>query len=90
MLTRTRLVIVALVAVWTMSIYEVPVAARDSHVCSEVCESVSCGDECWLTQSDFDNDYPPTTCGNEGFPCCGDDICDSANEYLFQLQRGLQ
>ena len=74
MLTRTRLLIVGLMAVWAMSIYQVPMAARDSHVCSEVCAAVSCDEECWLTQSDFDNDLPPTSCGAESYACCGDGV----------------
>jgi hypothetical protein len=84
MVTRTRLLIVGLVAVWAISVNEVPVAANDSsHVCSEVCGGSSCDQECWLTQFDFDNDYPSTTCGAESYACCGDGVCDPTNEYCF-------
>ncbi len=62
----------------------VPVAAKDSsHVCSEACEAVSCDQECWLTQFDFDNDYPSTTCGDESYSCCGDGVCDAGTEFCF-------
>ena len=57
------------------------VTARESHVCSEVCGAGgSCGQECWLTQYDFDNDNPSTTCSDEGYECCGDGVCEPSAE----------
>lgn len=81
MLTRTRLLMVAVVSLWAVSLHQMPLAARDSPVCEELCASVSCDEECWLTQFAFDNGYPPTTCGDEGYACCGDGVCDSSIEY---------
>jgi hypothetical protein len=82
--TRRKLVIFGLVALWAMVVNQAPVAAREtSHVCSEACDAVSCDQECWLTQFDFDNEYPSTTCGAESYACCGDGICDAANEPCF-------
>jgi hypothetical protein len=50
----------------------------DSYVCSG---SPSCTAECWLTQFEFDNDYPSTTCEGAGFSdCCGNDECNPSTE----------
>lgn len=56
-------------------------AARSSHVCSELCDgSSTCDAECWLTQFDYDQNYPSTTCGAESFACCGDGMCTTNAE----------
>ena len=77
MATRNRILIVALVGVWLAWPHQVA-QARASHVCSDACGSgASCDTECWLTQFDFDQDNPSTTCGDQSYSCCGDGWCDS-------------
>lgn len=74
---KRRLMLFSLVAAW-MAVGDLPTveAARDSHVCSEICNGgTQCGQECWLTQFEFDQDYPPTSCGDQGYDCCGDGWC---------------
>lgn len=82
MQTRTRIVLVAAVWCWIYGLGTTPtVAARSSHVCDELCGSgASCDAECWLSQFDYDQDYPPTSCGAEGYECCGDGWCDPSTE----------
>jgi len=77
---RKRLLLVALVGLWFGMLTEDAVVARSSHVCEELCGGVTCESECWLTQFEYDNEYPSTTCAAEGFPCCGDDVCSAGNE----------
>ncbi len=60
-----------------------PAAHRvvSSHVCDDVCSGgASCDAECWESQFDYDQNYPSTTCGDQGYACCGDGWCDSAAE----------
>jgi hypothetical protein len=78
MSTRNRILIIALVALW-IGWPNQRTQARSSHVCSDACGSgASCDAECWLTQFDFDQDNPSTTCGDQGYSCCGDGWCDNA------------
>jgi hypothetical protein len=80
MSTRNRILIIALVALW-IGWPNQRTQARSSHVCSDACGSgASCDAECWLTQFDFDQDNPSTTCGDQGYSCCGDGWCDSGAE----------
>jgi hypothetical protein len=76
--TRRRLLL-ALVAIWCVLQHR-EVRADESKVCEDICAEHTCGQECWLTQFDYDNSYPSTTCGDQGFPCCGDGVCDSGHE----------
>jgi hypothetical protein len=88
MSTRVRILLVALVGVWLVTASEVRVAAVEpvpakafSVVCDDLCsQGASCWEECWLTQFEFDQDYPSTTCGDEGYDCCGNDVCDTLTE----------
>ena len=78
MSTRNRLLIIAMVGLWLGWPYQAT-QARASHVCDDVCGSgASCDAECWLTQFDFDQDNPSTTCGDQNYSCCGDGWCDNA------------
>jgi hypothetical protein len=79
MQSRVRLLIVLSLGLWVGMPNRGVLAA--SHVCSELCPGGAfCDAECWLQQSDFDNGYPATTCGGQGYSCCGDGICDTRNE----------
>ena len=81
MQTRKRLLLIALVGVWFGMATQGAAAPRVLHVCEDLCVgAASCGQECWLTQWDFDQDHPSTTCGDEGFDCCGDGTCNSGPE----------
>ena len=78
MSSRNRLVLVLLVGAW-ISLLNRGVAA--SHVCDDVCGSGNdCDAECWLTQFDYDNELPSTTCGEQNYSCCGDGMCDVTQE----------
>lgn len=79
---RKRLLFFALLGIWFMFANQPTVAAKESNkVCDEVCGSgTRCDHECWLTQFDFDQDYPSTTCEAESYACCGDGVCDPAND----------
>ena len=75
---RKRILLAAMVACWIGVMNR---GIQASHVCSDVCDGASCDQECWLTQFDYDNEYPSTTCGDQSYSCCGDGVCDSASEY---------
>jgi hypothetical protein len=79
---RNRLLLLVLLGIWFGLVNGKVLEARDaSHVCDEICGSgASCDQECWLTQFDFDQDYPSTTCGDQDYSCCGDGACDPATE----------
>jgi hypothetical protein len=77
--TRRRLLL-AMVAIWFMFQHR-EVRAFESKVCEDICAESTCDHECWLTQFDYDNSYPSTTCGDQGFSCCGDGFCDTVHEY---------
>jgi len=84
MQTRKRLFLVALLGIW-IAVLNRPAnaAALDEGgvLCEESCgQGNACDHECWLTQFDFDQEYPPTTCGEQSYSCCGDGVCDSAFE----------
>lgn len=83
MRAKTRILMVAIVALW-IGWRDQPMAAvgsESSHVCDDVCSGgAACDAECWLTQFDYDQDYPSTSCGNEGYTCCGDGWCEPASE----------
>ncbi len=74
---RKRLLLLALVGVWFGMATEGGAIVRDSHVCSEMCEARTCEaqTECWLTQFEWENEYPSTTCEAQGYGCCGDGFC---------------
>ena len=81
MQTRKRLLLIALVGIWFGMATQGTAAPRVLHVCEDLCvNAASCGQECWLTQWEFDQDYPSTTCGDEGFDCCGDGTCNAGPE----------
>jgi Cys-rich repeat protein len=81
MRTRKRLLLLGLVAIWIAGLNQSPVtASAPSRLCDSVCGSGSCDRECWLTQFDFDQGYPATTCGDQGYECCGDEFCNPATE----------
>ena len=82
MTIRYRLLVAALVAMWMVApTATTSVSARSSHVCDTLCgDGASCNQECWRTQFDYDQDYPSTTCGAEGFECCGDGTCNPLTE----------
>src|SRR5678815_2605163 len=79
---RKRLLFVALLGIWVgLANQGVAAANVPSHVCDTVCANgATCDAECWLTQWDFDEDHPSTTCGNEGYDCCGDGSCNPQTE----------
>ncbi len=79
---RTRIQFVLLVAVGVWLGGEDRITARfDSHVCEDKCsDGASCDAQCWRTQFEYDQDYPSTTCGAEGYSCCGDGACNPGNE----------
>jgi hypothetical protein len=79
---RTRMLMAVGMWCWIFAVGGVPTAAaRSGHVCDEICGSGSaCDAECWLSQFDYDQDYPSTTCGAEGFECCGDGLCNPSTE----------
>lgn len=75
---RNRIVIIALISLWLGWPHQ-SAQARASHVCSDACgNGASCDSECWLTQFDFDQGNPSTTCGAQDYSCCGDGWCDYA------------
>ena len=81
MQTRKRLLLVALVGLWFGMATQGTAAPRVLHVCEDLCVgAASCGQECWRTQFEFDQDYPSTTCGDEGFECCGNGMCNAGPE----------
>jgi len=78
MQSQRRILLVFMVGFW-MALMNRGVQA--SHICQDACDGAACDAECWLTQFDFDNEYPPTTCGEQSYSCCGDGTCDSGSEY---------
>lgn len=76
--SRTRILLLVMVAFWGGLLNR---GVQASHVCSDICDGVSCDQECWLTQFDYDNEYPSTTCGEQSYSCCGDGVCDTGSEY---------
>lgn len=82
MRTRTRVLVLAAAWCWIYGLgTNTSVAARSSHICDELCGSgAACDAECWLSQFDYDQDYPPTSCGAEGYECCGNGSCDPNTE----------
>lgn len=81
MQTRNRLVLALLVGLWTAIMGQRSVVAMGANTCDEICAGGAyCSQECWLTQFDFDQDYPPTTCGDQSYSCCGDGMCDTSSE----------
>lgn len=75
-----RLLFVALVGLWAVRT-NAGLAAAPAILCEDVCSGGnSCNAECWLTQFEFDQAYPPTTCGAQGYNCCGDGMCDSSTD----------
>jgi hypothetical protein len=81
---RSRVILLGMVAIFLrLTSYEAAaVAPVTSHVCQDVCGAGAyCDAECWLTQFEFDNDYPSTTCQDAGFnDCCGNDECNPDTE----------
>lgn len=79
MQTPTRLFLFLMLGAWIGLLNRPTIAA--SHVCDELCGTgADCDAECWLTQEDFDNGGPSTTCGDQGYSCCGDGVCDTGVE----------
>jgi hypothetical protein len=76
--SRKRLLMLLMVAFWVANLNRV---VQASHLCEDVCGATSCDSECWLTQFDYDNEYPSTTCGEQSYSCCGDEVCDTGAEY---------
>jgi hypothetical protein len=74
-----RILLLLMVAFWVGHMDRVVHAAR---ICEDVCTGGgNCDKECWLTQFDFDQGYPATTCGDQSYSCCGDGMCDTGTEY---------
>jgi hypothetical protein len=78
---RNRIVMLALVAVF-LRLSDQPAAAPFAVVCEDVCAgAATCNAQCWMTQFEFDNDYPSTTCEGAGYTdCCGNDECNPDTE----------
>jgi len=83
MRTRNRLLFMALLGLWVGIVNQGVVAARvrNNNICGDACPSgQSCGYVCYLTEVDFENGGPSTTCGDEGYSCCGDGVCNPSTE----------
>ena len=78
--TRKRLLLLGFVGIWIAALSQSPAAVTPARLCDDLCGSGPCDRECWATQFDFDQGYPATTCGDEGFECCGNGSCDPATE----------
>jgi hypothetical protein len=77
MKTRKTFLVIVMAALWG-GLANAPVSAKAfSHVCEDLCGTgAGCDATCWLTQYDFDQDFPSTTCGDQGYECCGDGFCN--------------
>ena len=78
-----RIFLFFMVVVWVATMTRGVSAA---HVCDDVCDGASCDSECWLTQFDYDNNNPSTSCGDQGYSCCGDGVCDTGSEFCGSCQ----
>lgn len=80
MRSRQRLLFVLLVCLWAVRI-DAGLTAAPAILCQDVCSGGnSCNSECWLTQFEYDQAYPPTSCGDQGYTCCGDGMCDASTD----------
>jgi len=75
----TRFLLLCLLGLFLSSPRQQTVTAMASHVCGEICTDgvASCDQECWVTQHDFDVGNPSTTCGDQGYECCGNAMCEA-------------
>jgi hypothetical protein len=81
MKTRHRSLLLAVLAIWVRFATQGAAAGNAVVLCDSVCSgSAGCDTSCYATQFDFDQGYPPTTCGDYGASCCGDGLCDPATE----------
>jgi hypothetical protein len=81
MRSRHRVLFFALLMLWVVGSGPRGAGAYSSHVCDELCTNgANCEAECWRTQFEFDQAYPSTTCGNEGYDCCGNGECNPGVE----------
>jgi hypothetical protein len=80
--TRKRVLLVALAGIWIGWLGQSPVRAiTNPWLCENACTGAAeCNTECWLTQFEFDQDYPSTTCEEEDYECCGDGVCNPSAE----------